>query len=222
VGLLAAALVGAGLVHLLAYHLPPGVPFGLRWDRQALALLVRCPLVGPLGLIATIAVLAPLLAFHELQRLDRLNRALTRLLAARHVPVSPACEVVPRSPWRLVGFVALLLSVQVALLSVASALWPMRLTMVMEGGPMTMIRTPALPLAPLHLAVAVLLALLLWRIERRLVRLRAEIARRLHLLCSTWREQAALLPEAPARLPHAWASPGHFARPPPPVTPSLL
>jgi hypothetical protein len=70
--------------------------------------------------------------------------------------------------------------------------------------------------------VAFLLALLLWRIERRLVRLRAEIARRLHLLRSAWHEQAALLPEAPARLPHAWAGPGLFARPPPPLAASLL
>ena len=41
VGLLTTALLGAGLVHLLAYHLPAGVPFGPRWDRQALALLVH-------------------------------------------------------------------------------------------------------------------------------------------------------------------------------------
>jgi hypothetical protein len=72
-GLLAAALLGAGLVHLLAYHLPAGMPFGPRWDRQALALLVHCPLVGPLGLIAAITVLAPLLACWELRRLERLN-----------------------------------------------------------------------------------------------------------------------------------------------------
>ena len=101
VGLLAAALVGAGLVHVLAYHLPAGMPFAPRWDRQALALLVHCPLVGPLGLIAAIAVLAPLLACWELRRLERLNATAVRLLRVRRIPLSPTRQALPRSPRRL-------------------------------------------------------------------------------------------------------------------------
>src|ERR687885_681074 len=101
VGLLAAALVGAGLVHFLAYHLPAGVPFGPHWDRQALALLVHCPLVGPLGLIAAIVVLAPLLACWELRRLERLNTTAVRLLRVRRIPLPPTHEALPRSARRL-------------------------------------------------------------------------------------------------------------------------
>src|ERR687884_1979297 len=98
VGLLAAALLGAGLVHLLAYHLPAGVPFGPRWDRQALSLLMHCPLVGPLGLIAAIAMLAPLLVCWELRNLERLNTTAVRLLQARRIPLPPTQQALPRSP----------------------------------------------------------------------------------------------------------------------------
>jgi hypothetical protein len=215
-GLLATALVGAGLVHLLAYHVPLGVPLGSRWIATALALLAHCPLRGPLGLVATIAVLAPLLAFRELRRLERLLGALARALAARHAPVPPAHELVPRSPWRLAGFIALLLSVQVPLLGIAGVLWPMQGTMVMGGTLMTMTRQPTLPLGLLHLVAATLLALLLWRVEHCLTRLRAQIAQRLRLL-SRW--GGAAQPLTPTsrtmRLPRTPYGHALFARPPP-------
>src|SRR5690242_18101989 len=88
-GVLAMALVGAGLVHLLAYHVPLGVPLGSHWMATALTLLAHCPLVGPLGLIGAIAVLAPLLAFRELRNLERLDTMAVRLLRARRIPLPP-------------------------------------------------------------------------------------------------------------------------------------
>src|SRR2546429_3215279 len=110
VGLLDAALVGAGLVHLLAYHLPAGMLFGPRWDRQALALLVHCPLVGPLGLIAAIAVLAPLLACWELRRLERINTTAVRLLRVRRIPLPPTHVSLSRSSLSLHWLFTLLVS----------------------------------------------------------------------------------------------------------------
>ena len=214
-GLLATALVGAGLVHLLAYHLPAGVPFGARWDSQALALLVHCPLVGPLGLIAAIAVLAPLLACWELRRLERLNTTAARLLQARRLPLPPTHQALPRSPRRLLGLFALLLSLQVTLVGLAGWLDPMQTTMVMGGRLMTMASTPMLPLGLLHLVVATLLALVLWRVEHRLTQVRAEVARWLRLL-TTGGHQAAL-PIGPrlTRLRSGWDGLALFARPPP-------
>jgi len=216
VGLLDAALVGAGLVHLLAYHLPAGMPFAPRWDRQALALLVHCPLVGPLGLIAAIAVLAPLLACWELRRLERLNATAVRLLRVRRIPLSPTRQALPRSPRRLLGLFALLLSLQVALMELAGWLDPMQTTMVMGGRLMTMAPTPVLPLGPLHLVVAALVALILWRVEHRLTQVRAEVARRLRLLTAARGDQAAA-PVGPrlTRLRSGWDGLALFARPPP-------
>jgi hypothetical protein len=204
------------LVHLLAYHLPPGVPFGLRWDRQALALLVRCPLVGPLGLIAAIAVLAPLLACWELRRLERLNTTAVRLLRARRIPLPPSHQALPRSPWRLLGLFTLLLSLQATLLGLAGWLHPMQTTMMMGGRLMTMASTPVLPLGLLHLVVAALLAFILWRVEHRLIQVRAEVARRLRLLTAARSDQAAILigPRL-TRLWSGWDGPALFARPPP-------
>ena len=214
-GLLATALVGAGLVHLLAYHLPAGVPFGARWDSQALALLVHCPLVGPLGVIAAIAVLAPLLACWELRRLERLNTTAVRLLRVRRIPLPPTHEALPRSPRRLLGLFTLLLSLQVTLVGLAGWLDPMQTTMVMGGRLMTMASTPMLPLGLLHLVVATLLALVLWRVEHRLTQVRAEVARWLRLL-TTGGHQAAL-PIGPrlTRLRSGWDGLALFARPPP-------
>jgi hypothetical protein len=215
VGLLAAALVGAGLVHLLAYHLPAGMPFGPRWDEQALALLVHCPLVSPLGLIGAIAVLAPLLACWELRRLEQLNTMTVRLLRARRIPLPPTHQDLPRSPWRLLGLFALLLSLQVTLVGLAAWLDPMQTTMVMGGRLMTMASTPVLPLGPLQLVVAALLALILWRVEHRLTQVRAEVARRLRMLTARGDQAAAPIGPRLTRLRSGWDGLALVARPPP-------
>jgi hypothetical protein len=87
--------------------------------------------------------------------------------------------------------------------------------MVMGGRLMTMASTPMLPLGLLHLVVAALLALILWRVEHRLTQVRAEVARRLRML-TTGGDQAAL-PIGPrlTRLRSGWDGPALFARPPP-------
>lgn len=153
---LVVALAGAGLVHLLAYHVPSGVPLGPQWVATALSLLAHCPLVGPLGVILSVALALALLGLRELRRLERLNGSLALVLAARParrsrapLPFPPDTETLPRSPWRLVLFVVVLLGVQVGALGIFDALWPMHMTvtmpMVMDGRLMTM----AMPMAPL-------------------------------------------------------------------------
>ncbi len=215
-GLFLTALIGAGLVHLLAYHVPFDVPLGPRWLTAAGTLLAHCPLRGPLGLIAVVAVLAPILALQEVWRLERLNEALGRMLAARLLPIPDGRVAIPRSPWRLLFIIAALLGPQAALLGAAGLICPMRTTMVMNGAPMIMPLGAALPLGMLQLAVAALLGLLLWRVERRLTRLRATIARRLRLLLRAGSGAAPRLPNLDAaRLPRRRYGHSLFARPPP-------
>src|SRR5919197_6123314 len=121
-------------------------------------------------------------AGQALWRLERLTTTVARRLRARRIPLPHTHQALPRSPWRLLGLFALLLSLQVTLAGLAGWLDPMQTTMVMGGRLMTMASTPVLPLGPLHLVVAALLAFILWRVEHRLIQVRAEVARRLRLL----------------------------------------
>ncbi len=203
-------------MHLLAYHVPFDVPLGPRWFAVAGTLLAHCPLRGPLGLIAVVAILAPILALQEVWRLERLNEALRRGLAARRLSVPDGRVAVPRSPWRLLFIIAAVLGPQAALLGAAGLICPMRTTMVMNGAPMVMPLGTALPLGMLQLAVAALLGLLLWRVERRLTRLRVMAAQRLRLLLRASSSATPRLPRLDAaRLPRWRYGPALFARPPP-------
>lgn len=210
------ALVGAGSVHLLAYHALPGLLLGPQWGVMALALLMHCPLRGPLGLIAAMAVLAPMLALREVLRLERLSTVLDAARRARRAARVPACAVAPRSLGRLAGLVALVLGLQALLLHLFGLLCPMQATMVMGGVPMTMALAPALPLGPLQVVVAILCALALWRLECRLIRLRAEVARWMSLLRAgeAGRTPPLAAPRA-ARYLLGWYGFTLFARPPP-------
>lgn len=215
---LAMAASGAALIHILTFHVI-AVPSGPRWGQTALSLLARCPLFGPLGLIVASAVLAPLLAFREMLRLERLRVALAALLAARHAPLPATHEAIPRSATRLGGFFLALLALQGVWGAVAALLCPMRVSMVMSGVHMTMTASSPWPLTPLHLLVAALLALALWRFELRLTHLRSQISRRLRALLGL-DGHAQALPPIPrvARLAPGWYGHAHFARPPPAAT----
>lgn len=218
VGLLVTALAGAGIVHLLAYHIPFAVPFDPRWAATALDLVIHCPLGSPLSAVATVALLTLLLARYELRRLDRLDAVLARCLTAGRVPVPAGHEIVPRSPCRLVLLTMVLLGLQVAALGIYDLCCPMHMTMVTNGAPMTMPMAPVLPLAPVHLVVAALLGLVLWRVEHRLTRLRAQIAGRLTaLIVAGSTEDAAARWRQVTLRPLAWSAPTLFARPPPSV-----
>lgn len=222
-GLLLTALVGAGLVHLLAYHVPLHVPLGPRWVSAAGHLLRQCPLATPLVLLAVLAGGAALLAGWELRRLQRLTGLLAQRLHGRRlalpatVPVpAPLAPLAPRSRGRLVGFVVALAGLQLALLRLAGALCPMQSAMHMDGTVMLMPVAPLLPLAPLHLVVAVGLGLVLWRVERRLGQMRAVIAAHRRLLArASARMAAPPRPAGPLRLSQVWAGLALAARPPP-------
>jgi len=213
-GLFLAALVGAGAVHLLASHVPSDVPLGPRWFAVAGMLLAQCPLRGPLGLIAVVAVLAPILASHQIWRLERLRRA----LAARRLSIPDDYSAVPRSAGRLlfIIIIAAVLGAQAALLGAAGMLRPLHTTMVMNGAPMVMPLGAALPLGAVQVAIAALLGLLLWRVEHRLTQLHATVAHQRRLLLCAGSDVAPRLPDCDAaRLPHRPYGHNLFAHPPP-------
>lgn len=215
-GLVLAALVGASIVHLLDYHVPRSVPLGPRWFAAAGTLLAHCPLRGPLGLIAVVAVVAPIFALHEVWRLRRLSESLGRLLVTRRLSIPDGYTAIPRSPERLLVIIAVVLGLQAALLAAGGLICPMRTTVVMNGAPMVMPLGAAPPLGALQVAVAALLGLLLWRVEHCLTRLRATVAHRRRLLRRVGSNAAPRLPDHDAARPPRRAF-GHniFARLPP-------
>ncbi len=214
-GLLIVALAGGGLVHLLAYHIPLGIPVDAHWLAITTTLLARCPLGGPLGLLALGTVAVVLVVWRELRRLERLHATLNgriRLAASTN-----GVEWLPRRPGRLVLFVAVLLGLQLAVSGIADLLWPMQTIMVMGHGlRMMMAMTPILPLLPLHALAAVVLGLSLWRVEHRLTRLRAQVTAQLRLLQAACPPRDAALPlHTDSVLPRRLADAVLFARPPP-------
>jgi hypothetical protein len=212
--LLLTVLFGAGLVHLLAYHLPLDALASQLWLQTTVTLLVSCPLTVPVGIVAISALAALLLVRRETRRLSVFYAQLSLALAPRQPDVSTGDEPQSRSPGRLLVLLLGVLVLQVAALSLYEQFLPMRMTMVMQGVSMQMPMVPLLPLAPLHLIVAVLLGCLLWRIERRLVRLRIAIALTLRLLARS-RLRPLPMPAGPAHRTRAWAGASLFARPPP-------
>jgi len=179
------------------------------------------PWGGLLAVAGVIATLALLLIGYEVWRLEHLTGTLARVLRAHHI-APPTDTARSRAPGRLVLFVAALLGVQVALVGLVGALCPMPITMVMNGVPMAMPGAPPLPLAPVHLLVAIVLGMFLWRVEHRLTRLRAVVTRQRRLLAAACVTRAPLAPPRTARLPRACHGLTLFARPPPrPAAPSL-
>ncbi len=213
-GLLTVALAGGGLVHLLAYHIPLGIPLDAHWLAITTTLLARCPLGGPLGLLALGTVAVVLVVWRELRRLERLHATLNGRI--RLVASTNGVEWLPRRPGRLVLFIAVLLGLQLAVLGIADLLWPMQATMIMGHGLMTMAMTPTLPLLPLHALAAVVLGSSLWRVEHRLTRLRARVAAQLCLLQAACPPRDVALPlPTDSVLPWRLAGAVLFARPPP-------
>ncbi len=207
---------GAALAHIVEYHL--GLGSSGDWRANALSMLAQCPLSGGLlaVILCTVGVLVALL--RELRALNRRHRRLTR--AASLVGISPhvSCVVLPRRPSRLLELLIPLLTLQIGLYDLADHLWSMGVSMRMGGALMTMPVHGAAPLLPLHLIVAIVPALLVWRLERRLTVLRSVIAavRRLLGLFGV-DPQPAPIPSGPALRPLcAWVAPALLSRPPPP------
>ncbi|MGH2389890.1 MAG: hypothetical protein ACRDIE_16945, partial [Chloroflexota bacterium] len=172
--LLLTATFGAALVHIIEYHL--GLGGSGDWRTNALLMLRRCPLSGGL-LVVVLCALGTAIALWRELRVLRLRHCRLTWAAAR-AGIKPATSYLPlpRRRGRLLHLLIPLLAVQLALYTLADHLWSMGVQMRMGGILMTMPVQGAAPVLPLHLMVAVGLAVLLWRLERRLTVLRSVIA----------------------------------------------
>jgi hypothetical protein len=213
--LLLLAAFGAALVHIIEYHL--GLGSSGDWRANALSMLAHCPLSG--GLVAvilcTLGAMAVLL--RDLRALSLQRRRLTRAASLAGIRPSVACVVLPRRPVRLLQLLIPLLIIQFGLYELADHLWSMGVPMRMGGILMTMPVQGAAPLLPLHLIMAVVPAILIWRLERRLTVLRSVIASVRRLLGLFGADtQAVRIPLDPALRPLcAWVAPALLSRPPP-------
>ena len=122
-----------------------------------------------------------------------------------------------RRPVRLFQLLIPLLALQFGLYELADHLWAMGISMRMGGVLMTMPVHGAAPLLPLHVMIAMVPALLIWRLERRLMVLRTVIAviRRLLGLFAADSPSTRILRGPALRPLGAWVAPALLSRPPP-------
>jgi len=209
------ASLGAALVHIVEYHLG----LGRVGDQPASIafMLAHCPVRGGLLVVIIVAMVTVLALFAELRALALRHRRLT--LAARHVSElgSLPRARAPLRPGRLVAVFVPLLCGQIGLYALAERVMPMTVRMSMHGELMNMAVQGATPPLPVHLIVALVLATLVWHLERRFVVLQVAITalRRLLRLAllrphRVRRARAPLLP-----LLARWCGPGVLSRPPP-------
>ena len=213
--LLVLAGLGAALVHVIEYHLGLGTVGGR--SASIAFMLAHCPARGALLAIAIAATLTTLALLGGLRLLLRTQRRYTLQARAAGLDI-PSMQVRPSPhPGRLVVLYPPLLLCQAGLYALAEHCLPMTVSTRMHGVVMDMAMRGALPLAPVHLVVALLLALLVWRLEHRFTVLHAVISTLRRLL-----RQAVLAPHhvhypvAPPCTPLSRScGPGALSRPPP-------
>ncbi len=213
--LLLLASVGAALVHVVEYHL--GLD-GVNGRPASVAfMLAHCPVRGGLLVVIAAALLTLLALFRELQRLAGQRHRLTQTARCLHVAARPPAARAPLHPGRLLALLLPLLGVQAGLYALAEQSMPMTVSTHMHGVVMAMAVQSAVPLLPVHLAVALLLAALVWRLERRFETLQAAITALRRLLSQALQiPLGQAFPPAPPLAPSGLlGGPGVLSRPPP-------
>ena len=167
--LVLAGLLGAALLHMAAYH--------LRADAAGAYLLAHCPWRQAILAVLLVSLCNGLLFRRELRTLLREAGGLAARLRLR--PVEGAA---PRRPVRLAGFFVALCSIQAIATALSMRLDPMRAPMATGGHRMLMAVSPAFPLWIGQVAIAGVLAAVLWRMERRVSALRRRVALLRHLV----------------------------------------
>lgn len=205
--LLLSSTLCAAVVHVAAYHLP--------WERASGYLLAHCPLRPFLLLVLAGSAVGALYINLVVRVLGREHYALRSRLRRRRV-----CTPTVGTPRPLSRLILLM-----AGLFVTCSLWtvvlqhvlPMQVLMAMPGSrvAMDMMLAPAFPLPLGQLVCAALLALLLWRCERRLGILRIAITLLRRLLAATTEERAARISDPARRTPRDRHGLSILSRPPP-------
>lgn len=212
---LALAIVGAMLVHVVEYHL--GLGAGGHRLASIQFMLSHCPVRGGLLVVGLCTFVTLLALWREMRLLLGQRHDLTLLARrARLVEALPA----PRTPLHLERLVALflpLLAAQAGAYVLLGHLWPMTFAMRMHGVLVDMAAPGALPLWPVQLTVATLLAALAWGLERRFRVLHAVVGavRRLLARLLSAMRSVPLPAYAPPTHRAAYGMPGALPRPPP-------
>jgi hypothetical protein len=182
--LLALAVIGTSLVHLVEYHLGLGSANG---RSAAATMLAQCPLRGDLLALLLLVVTLVLAVANSIRVLSRRKHRLEGLARQAGLATNALCVQMPRSGARYLRILVPLLILQVVVYQVFERAWPMGPMMRMNGVFIHMAPQGALPLAPVHLLIAVVLAAIVWRLERRISVLRAliSVVRRLLARAST-------------------------------------
>ncbi len=173
------ATLGASLAHLVEYHLGLGSQDG---RSAAATMLAQCPLRGDLLVLLLFALTLTLAIANSIRVLSRRGRGLARLAQQAGLATSALHVDLPRSRARFIQILAPLLTLQAAVYVVFDRIWPMGPMMRMNGVFTHMAPQGALPPAPVHLLIAVALAAVVWRLERRISVLRAIITAAQRLL----------------------------------------
>jgi hypothetical protein len=213
--LLVLAAAGAALVHIVEYHL------GLGGNGQHMAtiqfMLAHCPVRGALLVVLVAVMLTAFALFRELRVLWGRQRSLAQAARRAGVVTSPPPG---RPPLHAARFVALFLPIlagQLGLTALVARFLPMTFAMDMHGVSMDMSIQPALPMLPLQLIVALLLAAFAWRLERRFITLHTLIATVCRLLMlalgALLRVSIPSFPSLPR--PSRYGGPTTLSRPPP-------
>jgi len=189
--LVLAGLLGAALLHLSAFHIRAG--------GTGAYLLAHCPWRLAILAVLLISLSSALLFRRELRAL---LRELSHLAAG--LRVRPEEDAAPRRSVRLAGFFVALGSIQTVATALAMRLDPMRAPMAAGGHRMLMAIGPAFPLWLGQMAIASVLAAVLWRMERSVSALRRRVALLRHLI--------ALLPSSAGAIARATGRAGRTPR----------
>jgi hypothetical protein len=212
-----ASACGAALIHIVEFHLAVGFRGSLNQRAAAIEYaLERCPLRGPLGVLAMAAALVIAVTMASMRSQLRTLRRLDGEMASASKRYKPATtELRPLSIRSLAITWIVLGAVQLAMFAVAQHLVPMEYVMQMASGHMVMAIAPPVPPVPLSFLIALFGACVLARFERRLQAIAGAIADRILALFARARSSKKPLfsPERPALT--SSLGPALFSRPPP-------
>ena len=214
--LLLIAGLGAALVHVAEYHVGLETVGGR--SASLAFMLAHCPVRGGLLAAIVVALVALMALLVELRALANQRFRLTSTARCiRHIDATSLPATTSPQLGRLLVVFQPLLCVQLGLYALVERCVPMTVAMSMHGVTMNMDVRSTLPLVPVHLVVALLLAVFVWRLEHRIVVLQAAIDAVRRLLRQAPRAPRRVrLPFAPnVAQPSRLYGPGALSRPPP-------
>ena len=214
-----ASACGAALIHIIEFHLALGFQGSLNQRAAAIDYaLERCPLRGPLGVLAVAAVLVMALTMASMRAQLRTLRQLDAEIGSASKRKKPLPIERRTLCIRNLAIMWIVLGVaQLAMFALAQHLVPMEYVMQMASGHMVMAVVPPVPPVPLSFLIALLGTVVLAQFERRLHAIAGAIADRIRALFARARSSNKPLFSAERPALTSMLGPALFSRPPPVV-----